>query len=315
MVLATIEKRCEVGLFGFLKKEESSSVKPIVPPPAPGGMSRNLPPLPPITPSGMASMGLPSLPPLEPPHAAPVAQRTSLQQTFSAPLPPPKAVGVPSMGSLPPLPPLNPPTRAAPTPVPAMNSVKPQTPPPMPQVFKSQTPPQAIPHTTPAPSLPPLEPVKQVFNQPLPVISKMSELPKISVPVTEKPLPSIPTSAKLRESPKGIPGGKLQKLLEDLSVDDFDLPEVSEHPAMSSEGTPSHHERDGPLFVRMTRYEIGLGEVKGLQIQLQGLQHINEKLGHIEHETKTGLEGLSQSFEYMQRHLLAMDEKLFQVKQ
>lgn len=198
---------------------------------------------------------------------------------------------------------------------------------------------------TPSYSLPPMfrddKPITSVATAPpLPSLPKLDDLPKIFVPRTEAPkiaptVPVIPITPRVElkveqpkprinipETPQEVPKSeprvseKLQKVLEELSVDDFDLPELEKfEPGQQDKFEPmlSRMQRSGPIFVTIGKYEEVLIQMKMVQNHLAELQARNEKLGVIETHTKNYLDNLIGSFDNIQKMLLAADEKLFKV--
>jgi hypothetical protein len=67
-------------------------------------------------------------------------------------------------------------------------------------------------------------------------------------------------------------------------------------------------------FIPVSRFEQSLRVISSASSTVAQTQLINEKFGAIETQTKTSVEALARSFENIHSALLALDEKLFQVK-
>jgi hypothetical protein len=235
---------------------------------------------------------------------APPTPPLSPVSKFDAKLPPlpalPPLPGVPVTPAAPPMPPkpVIPTPRATPTVPPAL-----QQPKPAPRV------------EPPKQTLPPM-----TFSQDKP---RMGDIAPISVPrepqhteaVRAMPKPTPPPVAPVFSQPPKLENSKLAKALEELSALDLDLPDV-ELKAMKHDSkpvAPVKKEKVGPRFVAVEHFDEGILELRTLTEHLHELQAKNEKLGVIETHTKQQLDALINQFDYVQKHLLLIDEKLFKV--
>lgn len=180
-----------------------------------------------------------------------------------------------------------------------------------------------------APSLPKLPPLpampKISAPTPMQAPAPLKEPPKITLPgmpkphaapaPTQEPQVKAATPAAAKE-PAGP--SKLAKVLQELSLDDLGLDDVPaeelhdepEYPAMPK---PTEKLAAGALYVGVSDFEQALIQMHTADEKLHGMQTNNERLGAVEVHTKEALDKLNDSFEYMQKHLLLMDEKLFKV--
>jgi hypothetical protein len=290
--------------FSFLKKK---SDEPSLAPPVPPG-----PPRPPVFSAPKTSSdnvgGLPplaALPPLPPVHR-PI-------QDYQQPAPlseVPKAA--PPMPTLPPLPAMTQP--------PAPKS-EPKLPPmaelPRISVTSPAMPPlPRQPEFKPLPPLPSLTPAQASPFPPLSSMQREEKLPPLPplAPLPKTPEPTAPKPLKLENS-------KLKKALDELNALDVQLPVLDKYeppkrdkafePLFARQQTP--YAVKGPLFISLTSYEIALTGLKIVEQHITAAQTRNEKLGIIENHTKAHLDNMINIFEYMQKHLLLVDEKLFRV--
>lgn len=111
---------------------------------------------------------------------------------------------------------------------------------------------------------------------------------------------------------------KLAQMLEEFSLNDLGLDETPE-PVHEVEHhvEPMHRPAEklasGALYVGVADFEQSLIQMHSADDRLHGMQTNNERLGAAEVHTQEALEKLNDAFEYIQKHLLLMDEKLFKV--
>jgi hypothetical protein len=156
----------------------------------------------------------------------------------------------------------------------------------------------------------------------------LSAIPRISVREQDKPidpfnLPDTPPEppVPLPKAPQPVKreNSRLAEVLDELGPEDEELPELtplapsaSQAPAFAPQlAREVMYSRTGKRFLSMQQFEEAELEITGTEQHLHNLQAHNEKLGIIETHTKNELEVLVAVFEVLERHLLSMDDKLF----
>jgi hypothetical protein len=141
-------------------------------------------------------------------------------------------------------------------------------------------------------------------------------------PAKTTPAPQVtPAKPVLARSPEPrveavkVENSRLAKALEELSALDLDVPPSPAKPvvAVQPKVEAKHPAHKGPLYISVTSFEAILADLHTLDSSLSTLQTKNERLGMVEAHTKAQLDTLANHFEYVQRHLLIIDEKLFKV--
>lgn len=335
-------------MFDFLKK---SPVQAATPPVTQADQKLDKLPVPQPPKYGATSFdSLPSLeplPPLEPPMPAP----TSASST--KPLPPLPDLGeIPSI-SLPKLdmPPLPSAPKAMPEP-PKIDIKKAPTPIPpkmeMPPLKMDMPPPAKTPGTmdmppivmlTPSPSSPKVD-LSKLNLPPMPDHKKPELRPHIGMhhelkhpelhtehthekPQFERPEPVFAPSPMARAKAEPLspvppaPTGKLQKVLEELSAEEFDLPPLAAFESTQIKYDPVKNRvrrAVGPKFLPVSLYEEMLVHLAEVDESAEELLEHNHALGQIEVHTKETINGLLDAYDTIQKTLLSADEKLFKVK-
>ena len=135
------------------------------------------------------------------------------------------------------------------------------------------------------------------------------------------PLPQKqPVPVQSREAPKAPKheNSKLMKVLEELSMDDFDLPALEPlppapraEPRFEPQMARQITGKKDASFLPIHHFEDTLSELHGSDQHIHNLQVHNERLGMIETHTKNELDSLVTLFDTVSHQLLAIDQKLF----
>jgi len=139
-------------------------------------------------------------------------------------------------------------------------------------------------------------------------------VPKHVEKPVEKPIEKPAEKPKLEpkfDEPE--PAAKIQKMLEELSTADFELPPLQALSETRMDPVLAKLRRPGPLFIPMSRFEETLVHAQATAEGFNNLETHNEKLGTIESQTKDAIDGLMAAFDTIQKTLLFVDEKLFKV--
>lgn len=144
------------------------------------------------------------------------------------------------------------------------------------------------------------------------VESKVS-MPQLTPPISGKTLPpSRPKSfeAAPEKSKSAAPSDdELRRILSELEQIpiNFDKPmpmSIADMPATPAMGR----------FVPLARFDDMVVTIRAVSTAVTHVRGLNEKLGHVEASTKTTIDDIGKAFEGLHQKLLALDEKLFQVK-
>jgi aminoglycoside phosphotransferase (APT) family kinase protein len=132
-------------------------------------------------------------------------------------------------------------------------------------------------------------------------------MPQLTPPISGKSLP--PTRPKAVEvAPPSRPKASAAPSDEDLRRV---LDELEQTPiAFEQPDQGSNAER----FIPLARFDDIVITIKMISNTVAHVRAVNEKLGHVETSTKTTIDDIGKTFEAMHTKLLALDEKLFQVK-
>lgn len=168
------------------------------------------------------------------------------------------------------------------------------------------------PDSNPLPKpLPPIgvEPIKHA-NSNVPRSENKVSMPQLTPPISGKTLP--PREAAPRAE---VPELKLKTVAPSDEELRRVLAELEQVPVSFRQMPKDAHEHHSlGRFVPLTRFDDMVLTIKEVSSAVNHIRGLNERLGHVEANTKTTIDDIAKAFEGLHVKLLALDERLFQAK-